>query len=870
MTIEYAITLDDPRATLEVAGGKGASLARLVVAGLPVPDGFHVTTAAYRQFVAENDLQSRILAALESVDPAQPATLEMASRAIGELFAGAEMPAAIAGAIAQVYAGLAGQNPTVAVRSSATAEDLPGLSFAGQQETYLNVQGAAAVLEAVKRCWASLWTARAIGYRERHDIDQGTVSLAVVVQLLVPAEAAGIMFTADPVSGARDQVAISAAWGLGEAVVGGLVTPDSLAVDKATGEVLARQTADKQVMTVRVDGGTEEQPVPEELRDAPVLSDKQAAELVRLGVQIEELYGMPMDIEWALADGAFAILQARPITALPEPAVEPLTEWPMPDPKGKYVRASIIDLMPDPISPLFATVAFKAYDAGLTRAMSDVTRSKAVLPTHFVTINDYVYSDTRLNGREMWWVLTRMLPAFPRMMRIGVSYWREDGRAPYAETVRRWEVQPLADLPAADLLDGACEIARAAMYNLTAQMVWMGACAGSEMLFTRVYDRLVKRAGEPDATAFLMGYDSTPIRAEKSLYDLAAWCRGRDALAAHVIHTSSDQIVAQLESDQIPKDVAAEDWQTFRERFRAHVQQFGHIIYNLDFAKPLPLDDPAPMLETVKLYLRGEGANPHERQGSLEARRVQATEAVLSRVKGLKRWAFTTTLRWAQSLAEVREDALADIGLGYPVLRRMLRELGRRLADLGTIENSDDVFWLRREELEQAVAALERGDMLPGMVVQIQERRAFSRAAKRATPPPVLPASVKKVMGFSVEGMVAAGEGSHTDNTIKGMGTSAGQVTAPACVLHGPEDFHQMQPGCVLVAGITTPAWTPLFAMAVGVVTDVGGPLSHGSIVAREYGIPAVMGTGVATNRIRSGQRITVDGSAGTVTLPEE
>ena len=869
MTIEYAITLDDPRATLEVAGGKGASLARLVVAGLPVPDGFHVTTAAYRQFVVANDLQPRILAALEGVDPLQPATLEAASQVIRDLFAGAEMPPAIAGAIAQAYAGLAGQNPTVAVRSSATAEDLPGLSFAGQQETYLNVQGAAAVLGAVQRCWASLWTARAIGYRARHDIDQGAVSLAVVVQFLVPAEAAGIMFTADPVSGARDQVMITAAWGLGEAIVGGMVTPDTLTVDQATGEMLARETADKQVMTVRVEGGTEEQPVPEELRDVPVLSDQQAAELARLGVQIENLYGMPMDIEWALSDGEFAIVQARPITALPEPEAAPPTEWPLPDPKSKYVRSSIIDLMPDPVSPLFATVAFKAYDAGLARAMSDVTRSRAVLLEHFVTINGYVYSDTRFSGRELWWMLTRMLPAFPRMVRIGVSYWRENGRAPYVETVRRWEGQPLTDLPAADLLDGAREIVRAAMYNLTAQMTWMGACAGSEMLFTRVYDRLVKRAGEPDATTFLMGYDSTPIRAEKSLYDLAAWCRGRDTFVAHVLNAPSGQFVAQLESVQVPTDVAADDWQPFRERFRAHVQQFGHIIYDLDFAKPLPLDDPAPMLETVKLYLRGEGANPHERQGSLEAKRVQAVDAVLRRVKGLKRWAFTTTLRWAQSLAEVREDGLADIGLGYPVLRRILRELGGRLVNARAVEHPDDVFWLRQEELEQAVAALERGEPSPAMIVHIQERRTFSCAARRVTPPPVLPASVKKVMGFSVEGIVAAGESSHTDDTIKGAGTSAGQVTAPACVLHGPEDFSHMQPGCVLVAKITTPAWTPLFAMAAAVVTDIGGPLCHGSIVAREYGIPAVMGTGVATNRIRSGQRITVDGGAGEVTLVE-
>ena len=288
------------------------------------------------------------------------------------------------------------------------------------------------------------------------------------------------------------------------------------------------------------------------------------------------------------------------------------------------------------------------------------------------------------------------------------------------------------------------------------------------------------------------------------------------------------------------------------------------------------------MLEMVRMYLRGEGANPHERQGSLEARRVQAVETVLRRVKRLKRWVFTTTLRWAQSLAEVREDGLADIGLGYPVLRRILRELGGRLVGVRAVEHPDDVFWLRQEELEQAVSALERGEPLPAMVVRIRERRAFSRAAKRVTPPPVLPASVRKVMGFNVEGMVAASESSQTGDTIKGMGTSAGRVTAPACVLHGPEDFAQMhpgcvlrgpedfaqmQPGCVLVARITTPAWTPLFVMAAAVVTDVGGPLSHGSIVAREYGIPAVMGTGVATTRIRSGQTITVDGSTGEVSL---
>jgi pyruvate,water dikinase len=340
-------------------GGKGASLARLAAAGLPVPDGFHITTEAYKRFVEENNLQIKIQTALEQVDLAHPATLEAASRAIREMFAQAQIPPDLASAIVDAYAGLPGWEDTggllpvpVAVRSSATAEDLPEASFAGQQETYLNVRGAGEVLEAVKRCWSSLWTARAISYRARQSIAPSGLSLAVVVQILVPAEAAGILFTANPVNGRRDQAMISAAWGLGEAIVGGLVTPDMLVVDKTSGAILEQQIADKQQMTVRSDSGTLEQDVPAELRRASVLNAGTTAELVKLGVQIEALYGLPMDIEWALAAKRLFILQARPITALPEPDVPLTIEWKPPLPDGIYMRTSVVDLMPDPLSPL--------------------------------------------------------------------------------------------------------------------------------------------------------------------------------------------------------------------------------------------------------------------------------------------------------------------------------------------------------------------------------------------------------------------------------------------------------------------------------------------------------------------------------------
>ncbi|MBP7694676.1 MAG: hypothetical protein KA764_22325, partial [Anaerolineales bacterium] len=385
MTADYVLPLNDPQATLAVVGGKGASLARLAQAGLPVPGGFHITTAAYDACVAANALARGIGAALASADAAQPATLEAASQLIQAAFAQAVMPAGIADAITGAYASLAPD--AVAVRSSATAEDLPDLSFAGQQETFLNVLDLPDLLDKVKRCWASLWTARAIGYRLQHGIDHSSVSLAVVVQRLVAAEAAGVLFTAHPVTGARDQAMLTATWGLGEAIVGGLVTPDTLTLEKLSGRVLTRATADKQVMTVRLASGTAEQPVPAALRRAPVLSDAQAAQLTDLGCQIEALYGMPMDIEWALADGHFTLLQARPITALPAaepPAMPPPTEWRLP--RGAYaaVRNNIVELMADPLSPLFATLGLSAINASLHHIMNESFAMRGIMPDEII------------------------------------------------------------------------------------------------------------------------------------------------------------------------------------------------------------------------------------------------------------------------------------------------------------------------------------------------------------------------------------------------------------------------------------------------------------------------------------------------------
>jgi phosphoenolpyruvate synthase/pyruvate phosphate dikinase len=294
--VSYTVRLDEiDKDDLALAGGKGANLGELSRAGLPVPSGFVVTTGAYDAFVEASGSREEIVALVSQPETEDANAFEAAAGEIRALFSGGEVPEGLAQEISSAYGEL-GESP-VAVRSSATADDLAGASFAGQQETYLNVRGVGALMEAIKDCWASLWTARAMAYRARQGIGAEDVSLAVVVQRMVESRAAGVMFTANPANGRRDQASISAAWGLGESVVGGSVTPDSIVVDKESGRVISRETADKGVMTVYSGSGTEERPVPEDLRKQPVLDDVTAAELARYGARIEGHYGSPQDIE---------------------------------------------------------------------------------------------------------------------------------------------------------------------------------------------------------------------------------------------------------------------------------------------------------------------------------------------------------------------------------------------------------------------------------------------------------------------------------------------------------------------------------------------------------------------------------------------
>lgn len=864
----YVIPLSDLRAKQHTVGSKGVWLARLSVAGLPIPTGFHITTAAYRRFVIENQLQPAIEKALQGADPHQPATLEAAAQTIRDAFISGRVPEEINVAISLAYANLPGGFPAVAVRSSAAAEDLPSLSFAGQQTTYLNVSSIPALFEAIKRCWASLWTARAITYRLQHQVEMKALAMAVVVQVLVPAQASGVLFTAHPTTGARDQAVINARWGLGDAVIGGLVTPDIYTVEKASGHLIERQVAEKQVWAVRIAQGTEVQPIPRHLRNKPVLDDQAAARLVQLGVQIEKMFNRPVDIEWTYLNGEFAIVQARPVSALPEAPTLPHFDWKAPNPKARYLRISIVELLPDPLSPLFATLGCNRINQGLQRMMEQMLGSPKNPPEYGVTvIHGYAYLTLGFNTTQLIKALTHIPFKITGLLRSSEQRWREQARPAYLQSVERWETKNIHDLRAADLLAGIHEIINQAVNHYTTLQSGLIPCAGfSEMIFNSFYNRFVRRGEDPPALTFLLGFDSTPMLAEKSLYDLARWCQDHPALAETILKTPAYQLAGSISSELIPVGVEEENWAEFTKYFHYHLQQFGHSIYELDFSKPLPLDDPTPLLETIKFFLSGQGNNPYLRQQAASEQRNLAYETTFTRLKGLRRSIFQRLVSWAQKSAPLREDGLADIGLGWPMVRKMLMELGKRMTEKGSLAEAEDIFWLHEDEVEGAIAGLEH-EIEPAAQFQVvlQQRKAARQAEKRTTPPPVLPRH-SKLMGLNLERWTPLQTGD-IDQMIHGIGTSPGLVTAPASVLKGPEDFGRMSQGKVLVAAITTPAWTPLFALAEGVVTDIGGPLSHCSSVAREYGIPAVLGTGIATKRIQTGQTIAVDGDQGIISL---
>jgi pyruvate,water dikinase len=612
-------------------------------------------------------------------------------------------------------------------------------------------------------------------------------------------------------------------------------------------------------MTVRTEQGTSEVPVPDVQKTKAVLTGAQTAELAALGVKIEQLYQAPMDVEWALAGDQFFIVQARPITALPP-------EWKLPDPKALFARSSLAEHLPSPATPLFATLGLELANLATSRIWERFLGEEAqkLVPAGgmYQSLNGYVFLGIRMGGKNSL-KITRMTVSqlFPTF-RNSVARWQA-ARQELAAVVEEWEQRQVESLAPSELLAGVRAVFGAACRYFTEIQTTLPAASASEVLFTRLYNSLIRRKQDPPATAFLLGFETVALQAEKSLFDLAGWMKANPALAEYVLQTPAEKLEADFRRETRPEGLPAELWTEWRQRFQRYLDEFGRTAYEFDFVHPTPQETPGPMLDTLKAFLAGKAGNPYERQAEAIEKREQATKAVLERVGWPRRGLFLKLLRWAQNTGPMRENSIFDMGMGHPLVRRMFAELGRRFVAGGAMKQAGDIYWLEQAEVEELIAALERGLPLPNLAGCIPDRKKQWQAALKISPPVMLPE--KSFWSKFIHG----GEAEKKDGKIvlKGVGTSSGLATAPACVLFGPEDFNRLKPGDVLVAVTTTPAWTPLFALASAVVTDIGGPLSHSSIVAREYGIPAVMAARSATRFIQTGQVVTVDGNAGTVTV---
>ncbi|MDH3643388.1 MAG: PEP-utilizing enzyme [Gammaproteobacteria bacterium] len=861
--------------SLEQVGGKGRSLSAMAAARLPVPIGFLVSTTAYENFVDANELRGRILEVVAVATTSSSGSVELASASIASLFAAASIPAELAAPVRQAYATL-GADVAVAVRSSATAEDLPELSFAGQQDSFLNVCGPDALMDAVLRCWASLWTARAISYRTQMKIDHRLVKMGVVVQVMVDAEVSGILFTANPVTGDRSEMVVNASFGLGEAVVGGQVTPDTYVLDRASFELTDMVIGAKQEMIVATgDQGTSTQLVPESRRDKSSLPADVLAELASLGARAEALFdGQPQDLEWAVADGQCWLLQSRPITNLPVFALADVS-WEAPSESARLVRRQVVENMPGPLSPLFEELYLKeGLDRGMDGLMTDlglpINMDEFIERPLFVTVNGYGYCryDLRFSWRSLLLIpriLVWFVREFPRFQRTITSRWRDEGLAEYLATIEQWGALDLDTTPDEQLLAGVRALANAdARYWFYTTMMVGGAKVTEGLLNWVVTSRLVKR--DLNSGMFLSGFPSTTLQAQEHLEAIAKAIRAVESLRELVVTGPVEELLKALQANPAGDPIVAQ--------VRQYLERYGHLVYNLDFVEPTQLEDPLPVLLALKTLVDDSNYDTPARQAKMARKREVLVRETLASFGPVRRWWFQKSLGWAQHYGPHREEALFYMGAAWPTLRRLALELGRRLVEAGTLSAADGVFYLDSGELVQANAARREGRARPDLLTRADERRTLRKARMELHPPGRVPEDLRFKFGpfdFTrfFEFWETQKRNAPDSNTLSGFAVSPGTVTGRATVILSSADFADMQPDTILVCRTTTPAWTPLFAQASGLVTDIGAILAHGSIVAREYGIPAVLGTGNVTQRVVTGQRITVDGDAGTVTLLE-
>lgn len=875
------VDIFDINATMiNAVGGKALNLGVMSSGGLPVPGGFCVTTDAYRRVVADrlDDLMGKLAHA------ADPDTVAAAAKEARRRVLAIEPPDEVRTAILDHYRAL-GDDEAVAVRSSATAEDLAYASFAGQQDTYLNVIGLTALLDAVRRCWASLWTDRAVSYRNANGIDHRSVALAVVVQHMIDAAAAGVMFTANPVTGNRNETVIDASAGLGEAVVSGAVNPDHFVVNSIGHSIVTHRLGDKRMMITSVPGGGT---VHHELADRSseaCLDDEQLRQLVDLGQQAQLLYAAPQDTEWALdSAGNFWLTQARPITTLyPLPRMHqpglrvlmclslaqgltrPIT--PMGIAAVRLIGTSIataIKIPPD--QPLAGPPAMHAPGHRLFVDVTSVLRNRI---GRRVMIGAFSVMEARASA------LLKTLAEWPEFSIIDSGYtmlrhiagalirnrvpirvvrglinpeWAYRGIA-----ATEWQLRRTLTLPANATAPQRLDFVEQRLGKLFLLMPRTFAYAVGGLLMLGASHRLLRDVAEPGELQEVLRGLPHNITTEM---DLQLW-------------ELTENIRNDEESRSIFADLAVPDLlQRYRERalppeaqrgLQGFLRRFGHrAVAEIDLGMPRWSDDPSHLLGVISNYLRlnTDDLDPVTQFKAGEAKAESTIISLTSRAaehSRLRARLAGWTLRRVRQLVGLRESPKFLLIVALGAMREQLKAVGKELADRNLIDQVDDVFFLDLGDARRGLA----GESLQTLVAE--RREAYEQELKRRHIPRLL-------LSDGTEPEAVAAEAAQADGALAGSPASTGTVSGRARVVLDPVGAY-LEPGEILVAPSTDPGWTPLFLTAGALVMEMGGSNSHGAVVAREYGIPAVVGVPDATHKIETGQLITVDGAAGLVSI---
>jgi pyruvate,water dikinase len=843
-------------------GGKGAQLAELArIEGVRVPAGFCVTTEAFRRIVAEAASIDGLLERLSRLQADEREAIRTLSAEVRRTIEGVAMPKDLQAAISHALKRL-GEHAAYAVRSSATAEDLPTASFAGQQDTYLNVVGTAAILQHVSQCWASLFTERAVTYRLRAGIDHRTVHMAVVVQRMVFPDAAGILFTADPITGNRKITSVEASFGLGEALVSGLVNADVYKVrDDA---VVARTIGTKQLaILASPSGGTQQRLIEPEDQQRPALTDTHVVRLAQLGRRIEAHFGRPQDIEWCLVDNDFLIVQSRPITTL----------FPIPAQNDQenhvYLSVGHQQMMTDAMKPLGLSVwqlttPRPMAEAG-GRLFVDVTQLLAA-PASRAGFLDMAGRSDPLIRDALQTILDR--GDFIRTLPDEGSVWTppSSGATPLeadpalvAELIERSQasiaaaqrdIQTKSGAALIDFILADFQELRRILFEPRSTQAFMSAMDAAWWL----NDQLQAWLGEKNAADTLTQSVPNNVTSEMglALLDVADAIRPHPEVVSFLEHVDSDSFLEDL-----PKLAGG---QAARDAIQAWLDKYGmRCVGEIDITRPRWSERPTALvpllLGNIKNFEPGAGKRRFE-QGRQEAwnKEQELLERLRALPDGEQKAAETKRMiDRVRTFIGYREYPKYGMISRYFVYKRALLKEAERLVQAQVLREKEDIFYLSLQEIREVVRTQHVDDEL------IKQRKEAFRSYEALTPPRVLTSDGEMLSGAYRRDDVPAG-------ALLGLPVSAGTVEGRARVVLDMAHA-DLEPGDILVTAYTDPSWTPLFVAIGGLVTEVGGLMTHGAVIAREYGLPAVVGVEHATRLIPDGQRIRVHGTDGYVEI---